>query len=62
MFRKLWNQIVEPIDEDDVFIPRDLAEIPLDEYESKDEGDQEHQAQLDAEIAAIKDAQNGSTS
>lgn len=53
VLRKLFNMVVEPIDEDDVLIPEDLSEIPLDEYEIHDEGDQEHQVQLDKEIDAI---------
>jgi hypothetical protein len=53
MFRQLFNQIVEPIDEDDVLIPEDLTEIPLDDYEVHDEGDQEHQVQLDREIDEV---------
>jgi hypothetical protein len=39
MFRKLFNMVVEPIDENDVLIPEDLSEIPLDEYDGHDVGD-----------------------
>jgi hypothetical protein len=56
MFRKLVTQVVEPVDEQDVLIPEDLTEIPLDEYEVHDEGDQEHQAQLDKEIEEVVEA------
>jgi hypothetical protein len=55
----LFNQIVEPIDENDVLIPEDMSEIPLDEYEVHDEGDQEHQAQLDKEISEVVEKRNG---
>jgi len=39
-------------------IPEDLSEIPLDEYEVHDEGDQGHQEQLDKEIDAVVEKRN----
>jgi hypothetical protein len=59
VFRNLFNQVVEPIDEDDVLIPEDMSEIPLDDYDVHDEGDQGHQDQLDKEIDAVVEKRNG---
>lgn len=59
MFRKLFNVVVEPIDENDVLIPEDLSEIPLDDYDVHDEGDQGHQVQLDKEIDEVVKKRNG---
>ena len=58
IFRNLFNSVVEPIDEEDIMIPEDLSEIPLDEYEVHDEGDQGHQEQLDKEIDAVVEKRN----
>jgi hypothetical protein len=58
VFRNLFNQVIEPLDEDDVLIPEDMNEIPLDDYDVPDEGDQKHQEQLDKEIDAVVEKRN----
>jgi hypothetical protein len=51
IFRNLINTLLEPTnDDEDVLIPADPAEVPPDLYLVPDEGDKEHQEQLDEEI------------